>query len=43
MISNLFDREKREARQLAARLKQQGEMRDVDVLTKVVAFVRDGE
>jgi len=39
----LLDREKREARQLAARLKQQGEMRDVDVLTKVVAYVRDGE
>jgi len=39
----LLDREKREARQMAARLKQQGEMRDVDVLTKVVAFVRDGE
>lgn len=37
----LLDREKREARQLAARLKQQGELRDVDVLTKVVASVRD--
>jgi hypothetical protein len=39
----LLDREKREARQLAARLKQQGELRDVDVLTKVVAYVRNGE
>lgn len=37
----LLEEEKREARQLAARLKHQGEMRDVDVLTKVVASVRE--
>lgn len=38
----LLETEKREARQLAARLKQQGELRDVDVLAKVVEFVRSG-
>ncbi|WP_049980252.1 hypothetical protein [Halolamina rubra] len=39
--TDLLESEKREARQLAARLKQQGELRDVDVLTRVIESVRE--
>ncbi len=39
--TDMLESEKREARQLAARLKQQGELRDVDVLARVIESVRD--
>jgi hypothetical protein len=38
--TDMHDREKSEAREYAARLKKQGQHRDVDVLAKVIKEVR---